>query len=51
MIWRRLLLSGDTTLAELHEIIQISMGWEDYHLWRFTVNGREYGQCVKRSNR
>jgi hypothetical protein len=32
MIWRRLLVSGDTTLLELHKIIQIAMGWEGYHL-------------------
>lgn len=43
MIWRRLLVSGDTTLVELHEIIQIAMGWEGYHLWTFSINGSEYG--------
>lgn len=45
MIWRRLLVSGDTTLVELHEIIQIAMGWEGYHLWTFSINGREYGHA------
>lgn len=28
-IWRRLSVSGDTTFAELHEILQLAMGWED----------------------
>lgn len=45
MIWRRLLVSGDTTLVELHETIQLAMGWEGYHLWTFSVNGREYGHA------
>jgi hypothetical protein len=45
MIWRRLLASDDTTLVELHEIIQIAMGWENYHLWTFSINGREYGHA------
>ncbi len=45
IIWRRLLVSSDTSLVELHEIIQISMGWEGYHLWTFSINGREYGHA------
>jgi hypothetical protein len=45
MIWRRSLVSGDTTLLELHEIIQSAMGWEGYHLWTFSINGHEYGHA------
>ena len=45
MIWRRLLVSDETSLVDLHEIIQISIGWEDYHLWTFSINGREYGHA------
>lgn len=45
MIRRRLLVNDSTFLVELHEIIQISMGWEDYHLWTFSINGREYGHA------
>lgn len=43
MIWRRLLVSSDTTLLKLHGIIQLTMGWEGYHLWTLSINGREYG--------
>ncbi|HHY32978.1 MAG TPA: plasmid pRiA4b ORF-3 family protein [Firmicutes bacterium] len=39
-IWRRLLVPGDVTLADLHEILQVAMDWEDYHAWEFRV-GRE----------
>lgn len=45
MIWRRLLVSEDTTLLELHEVIQLAMGWEGYHLWTFSINGQEYGHA------
>lgn len=45
IIWRRLLVSGDTTLVELHELVRISMGWEGHHLWTFTINGTEYGHA------
>lgn len=42
MIWRRLLVSEDNTLLALHEVIQLAMGWEGYHLWTFSINGREW---------
>jgi Plasmid pRiA4b ORF-3-like protein len=42
-IWRRLLVSSDTTLATLHRILQVAMGWEDYHLHQFSFDGLGYG--------
>lgn len=42
-IWRRVQVFNSITLEELHWIIQIVMGWEDYHLHQFTINGVEYG--------
>ncbi len=43
-IWRRLHVLGETTLEQLHIIIQVAMGWENYHLHDFTINGIRYGQ-------
>ena len=43
MIWRRLLVRSDSTLADLHDIIQIAFGWTDSHLHRFRIHGRDYG--------
>lgn len=40
-IWRRVLVQGDTTLADLHWIIQASMGWGDEHLHVFKAKGRQ----------
>ena len=43
MIYRRLLVSSDMSLADLHYAIQIAMGWEDFHLHRFSIHGKVYG--------
>ena len=43
MIWRRLLLRSDRTIANLHYAIQIAMGWTDAHLNRFHIHGKDYG--------
>jgi hypothetical protein len=42
-IWRRLEVFGDTTLEKLHLIFQLAMGWANYHLHQFTIEGEEYG--------
>jgi hypothetical protein len=42
-IWRRLQVRSDTTLQELHDILQFSMGWLDGHLHQFVVGGVQYG--------
>ena len=43
IIWRRLLVRGDSTIADLHDILQISFGWSDDHLHRFLIHGKQYG--------
>jgi hypothetical protein len=43
MIWRRFLVSCDSTITDLHYILQIAMGWSDDHLNRFKIHGRDYG--------
>ena len=43
MIWRRLLLRSDHSIADLHYTIQIAMGWSDSHLHRFHIHGKDYG--------
>jgi hypothetical protein len=42
LIWRRLLVGSDSTVAQLHEVLQIAFGWDDEHLNRFEIRGREY---------
>ncbi len=43
-IWRQFQVESDTTLYRLHQILQIVMGWENYHLYQFTAGGTEYGE-------
>jgi hypothetical protein len=41
-IWRRIQVWEDTTLSQLHQILQIVMGWEDCHLHEFMIGRRLY---------
>ena len=43
LVWRRLLVPAETSIADLHEILQIAFGWSDEHLHRFTIHAVEYG--------
>jgi hypothetical protein len=43
MIWRRVQVSGNTTLRELHGIFQVAMGWEGIHLFAFDLRTVRYG--------
>jgi len=43
IIWRRLLVRSDSTIADLHDTIQIAFGWSGDHLHRFLIHGRQYG--------
>ena len=42
-IWRSILVPGSTTLLKLHDVLQIVMGWQDYHLHMFKIDGLIYG--------
>jgi Plasmid pRiA4b ORF-3-like protein len=43
MIWRRFKVHSNSTIADLHYIVQIVMGWTDSHLHRFIIHGKDYG--------
>ena len=42
-IWRRILVPHGITLAQLHDVIQTAMGWENSHLHEFLIEGARYG--------
>jgi hypothetical protein len=46
-IWRRIQVTSDTILSRLHRILQIIMGWSDYHLHEFVIDGVSYGKPDK----
>ena len=43
-IWRRLLVPADLTLAQLHDVLQVAMGWQECHLHEFSAGGRHFGR-------
>ncbi len=43
LIWRQVEVPTSITLKVLHDIVQITMGWLDYHLWEFTIGKQRYG--------
>jgi hypothetical protein len=44
-IWRRVLVSGAMTPADLHHVIQVVFGWWNYHLHEFIVGDVHYGMA------
>ena len=42
-IWRRVLIRSDTSLEQLHEVLQTTMGWLRGHLHQFVADGVQYG--------
>lgn len=42
-VWREVQVIENIYLNDLHEIIQIVMGWENYHLYEFRKDGRIFG--------
>lgn len=48
-IWRRILIPGDMTFRDLHETIQVAMGWFECHLHQFFTekqHGLYMGGCI-----
>jgi hypothetical protein len=41
-IWRRLLIPDRLTLHQLHRVLQLVFGWQDYHLYAFEVGDRRF---------
>ncbi|MEV6140613.1 plasmid pRiA4b ORF-3 family protein [Nocardia sp. NPDC051990] len=46
-LWRRLDLSSDLFLDELHEVIQTAFGWTDSHLHQFGSGPSYYDPCTE----
>jgi hypothetical protein len=42
-VWRRVLVSSDSTVSFFHEVLQVSMGWYNCHLHQFVIRSKEYG--------
>ncbi|MBV9313421.1 MAG: plasmid pRiA4b ORF-3 family protein [Pseudonocardia sp.] len=44
-IWRRLEVPSRMSLDQLHDIIQVSFGWGNYHMWDFETAMGRYGEA------
>lgn len=43
-IWRRFTISDQITLAALHHVLQVVMGWEHSHLHQYIVGTIYFGE-------
>ncbi len=56
LIWRRVQIPGTITLATLHDVIQLSMGWTNSHMHQFLVGKISYeptsgGSAIRESTK
>jgi Plasmid pRiA4b ORF-3-like protein len=47
---RRLLVSEQASLAQLHAVLQVAFGWGDEHLYTFQIRGWQFGDPPARSS-
>ena len=49
-IWRRIQVREDITLFKLHKILQEVIGWDDYHLHKFVIEGEDYSVICREAD-
>lgn len=42
-VWRSVRVPAAITLAKLHKVFQVVMGWNDSHLHEFRIGAAQYG--------
>jgi Plasmid pRiA4b ORF-3-like protein len=45
LIWRRLLVPATITLPQLHDLLQLAMGWTNSHLHSFSIGDRTFAMA------
>ena len=43
LIWRMVEVPTSVTLKVLHDIVRVTIGWFDHHLWKMVIGGQTYG--------
>lgn len=43
-IWRRVRLPGTASLRQVHDALQVALGWTDSHLHQFRVGRETFGK-------
>ncbi len=41
-VWREVEVASAMALTAMHDVLQVLMGWEDYHLWSFEFGDRRF---------
>ncbi len=49
-IWREIVVNENVSFHSFHNIIQISMGWENYHMYQFSPKGYGTYPCFELKN-
>lgn len=47
LIWREVLVPKDISFYKLHQVIQITMGWTNSHLFEFNIEGYRIGEIYE----
>jgi hypothetical protein len=42
-VWRRVTLADNLSIADLHRVVQLLIGWDDDHPHHFRIHGRDCG--------
>lgn len=42
-VWRRIVVSPEISLDQLHQVLQVAMGWQNRHMHEFSFGDRTYG--------
>lgn len=45
-LWRRFRVTDDYRFDRFHQVIQLAMGWDNYHLHEFTIGNRRIGMVL-----
>ncbi len=45
-IWREFVVPSDITLDRLHDVIQIIMGWHDFHIHEFKIGKNRFSEFI-----
>lgn len=46
-VTRRLRIAEQATLAQLHAVLQVALGWSDPHLYTFLIRGGQFGDRAR----
>ena len=46
-VWRKVVVNDSMTFHQFHQVIQICMGWDDFHMYQFSPKGFASYPCIE----